>query len=232
MNIVIPMAGQGSRFEQAGYTLPKPLIDVNGKPMIQLVVDSINVDANYIFLVQKVHYERYDLENVLSTIAPNCTIVQLNGVTEGAACSVLLASDYINNNDPLIIANSDQYIVWKPTACLEMFSNFDAGILTFNASSTKWSYAKTNEQGLVIEVAEKVVISDQATVGIYYWKHGKDFVKYANQMIDKNIRVNNEFYVCPVFNEAIQDGKQVVTSLVDAMWGLGTPEDLGIFLQR
>jgi dTDP-glucose pyrophosphorylase len=232
MNIVIPMAGQGSRFEQAGYTLPKPLIDINGKPMIQLVVESINVNANYIFLVQRTHYEQYNLGLVLNTIAPNCTILQVDGITEGAACSVLLAAEYINNDTPLIIANSDQYINWNPTACLDKFSKFDAGILTFNASSTKWSYAKTNEQGLVMEVAEKVVISDQATVGIYYWKHGKDFVKYANQMIDKNIRVNNEFYVCPVFNEAIQDNKQVVTSLVDTMWGLGTPEDLEIFLQR
>ena len=232
MNIVIPMAGQGSRFEQAGYLLPKPLIDVNGKQMIQLVVESINVNANYIFLVQKEHYKKYNLETVLKTIAPNCTIVQLDGITEGAACSVLLASDYINNDEALIIANSDQYVDWKPTECLDMFSKFDAGILTFNASSTKWSYAKTNEQGLVTEVAEKMVISNQATVGIYYWKHGKEFVKYANQMIDKNIRVNNEFYVCPVFNEAIQDDKKIVTSLVDTMWGLGTPEDLEIFLQR
>jgi dTDP-glucose pyrophosphorylase len=232
MNIVIPMAGQGSRFEQAGYALPKPLIEITGKLMIQLVVESLNVEANYIFLVQKAHYEKYDLENVLTAIVPNCTIIQLNGITEGAACSVLLASDYINNNNPLIIANSDQYVVWKPAECLDTFSNYDAGILTFNASSTKWSYAKTDEQGLVIQVAEKLVISDQATVGIYYWKHGGDFVKYANQMIDKNIRVNNEFYVCPVFNEAIQDGKKIVTSLVDSMWGLGTPEDLEIFLQR
>lgn len=232
MNIVIPMAGLGTRFKNAGYNLPKPLIDINGKPMIQLVVENLNVEGNYIFLVQKEHNDLYNLDSLLTSIKPNCKIIKINGITEGAACTTLLASDYINNNLPLLIANSDQYIEWDSEIFITDFSKHDAGIVTFNNNNIKWSYAKTNNFGYVTEVAEKKVISNQATVGIYYWSKGSDYVKYANQMIEKNIRVNGEFYVCPIFNEAIQDGKTVVTKMIDNMWGLGTPEDLESFLQR
>jgi dTDP-glucose pyrophosphorylase len=108
----------------------------------------------------------------------------------------------------------------------------DAGILTFESVHPKWSFAKVNESGFVTEVAEKKPISNHATVGIYYWARGSDYVKYAEQMIAKNKRVNNEFYVCPVFNEAIEDGKKIKIFPVENMWGIGTPEDLEIFLSR
>jgi dTDP-glucose pyrophosphorylase len=108
----------------------------------------------------------------------------------------------------------------------------DAGILTFESLHPKWSYVKVDEMGYVTEVAEKNPISNIATVGIYYWKKGADFVKYAKSMIAKNIRVNNEFYVCPVFNEAISDGKKIKTFNIERMWGIGTPEDLNLFLNK
>jgi dTDP-glucose pyrophosphorylase len=232
LNVLIPMAGAGSRFAQAGYTFPKPLIEVNGKPMIQVVVENLNIEANYIFLVQKEHYEKYNLKYLLNLIAPNCTIVQVDGITEGAACTTLLAKEFINNDAPLIMANSDQYVDWNSNECLYAFKadSIDGGILTFHATHPKWSYAKLDENGFVSEVAEKKVISDQATVGIYYWNKGSDYVKYAEQMIDKNIRTNNEFYVAPVFNEAIGDGKKIRVKEVPGMWGIGTPEDLNYFL--
>jgi len=232
LNVLIPMAGAGSRFAQAGYTFPKPLIEVNGKPMIQVVVENLNIEANYIFLVQKEHYEKYNLKYLLNLIAPNCTIVQVDGITEGAACTTLLAKEFINNDAPLIMANSDQYVEWNSNECLYAFKadSIDGGILTFHATHPKWSYAKLDENGFVSEVAEKKVISDQATVGIYYWNKGSDYVKYAEQMIDKNIRTNNEFYVAPVFNEAIGDGKKIRVKQVPGMWGIGTPEDLNYFL--
>ena len=110
--------------------------------------------------------------------------------------------------------------------------NVDGGIVTFKSTHPKWSFAKIDENNFVTEVAEKRPISTLATVGIYFWKHGKDYVKYAEQMIEKNIRVNNEFYVCPVFNEAIADGKKFKTYNINKMWGLGTPEDLDIFLKN
>ena len=234
LNVLIPMAGAGSRFAQAGYTFPKPLIEVRGKPMIQVVVENLNIEANYIFIVQKEHYEKYNLKYLLNLIAPNCKIVQVDGITEGAACTTLLAKEYIDNDAPLVMANSDQFVEWNSNECMYAFKadDIDGGILTFKATHPKWSYAKLDEKGFVSEVAEKKPISDNATVGVYYWKHGSDYVKYAEQMISKNIRTNNEFYVCPVFNEAIQDGKKVRVKQIEKMWGIGTPEDLNYFLEN
>jgi len=234
MNILIPMAGAGSRFEVAGYTFPKPLIDVNGKPMIQLVVNNINITGNYIFIVQKSHRQKYNLDSFLNLIAPNCKIIEIDHVTQGAACTTLLAKELINNNEPLFIANSDQFVEWSSSVFLENMNktNADAGIVTFEAIHPKWSFAKIDENEMVTEVAEKNPISNNATVGYYYWKHGSDYVKYVEQMIDKNIRVNNEFYVCPVFNEAIKDNKKIKSHKVQKMWGLGTPEDLKYYLEN
>ena len=233
LNVLMPMAGAGSRFAQQGYTFPKPLIEVNGKPMIQLVVENLNIEAHYIFIVQQEHYEKYNLKYLLNLIAPGCDIIQVNGVTEGAACSTLLAKEYINNDAPLVMANCDQYVEWNSNECMYAFTadEIDGGILTFEATHPKWSYARVGTDGFVNEVAEKKVISNEATVGVYYWKHGSDYVKYAEQMIEKNIRVNNEFYVCPVFNEAIGAGKKIKVKRVENMWGIGTPEDLETFLK-
>lgn len=234
LNVLIPMAGAGSRFTQAGYTFPKPLIEVRGKPMIQVVVENLNIEANYIFLVQKEHYDKYNLKYLLNLIAPNCKIVQVDGITEGAACTTLLAKEYIDNDAPLVMANSDQFVEWNSNECMYAFSadSIDGGILTFKATHPKWSYAKLYEDGFVSEVAEKKVISDEATVGIYYWRHGSDYVKYAEQMIKKDIRTNGEFYTCPVFNEAIGDNKKIRVKTIDKMWGIGTPEDLNYFLDN
>lgn len=234
MNVLIPMAGAGSRFEKAGYTFPKPLIDVRGKPMIQWVVDNLNVEAKYIFIVQKNHFEKYNLKDTINNFCPNNEIVQIDGITEGAACTTLLAKQYIDKDEPLIIANSDQFVEWNNEEFIytSTTGDLDGNILTFKSTHPKWSYAKTNDLGYVTEVAEKRPISDIATVGIYYWRHGSDYVKYAEQMVRKNIRVNDEFYVCPVFNEAIADGKKIRTFNIEKMWGLGTPEDLEYFLKN
>ena len=234
MKIVVPMAGAGSRFQAAGYTFPKPLIEVQGEPMIAKVVKNINLQGQYIFLVQKTHYEKYNLQGLLTLIAPNCKIVQIDGLTEGAACTVLTAKEYINNNEPLIIANSDQYIKWNSFETISSFNHKDAdgGILSFTSVHPKHSFAKVDSNGYVTEVAEKNPISNNATVGIYHWKQGADFVRYAEQMISKNIRTNNEFYICPVYNEAIRDGKKIKISSVDEMWGMGTPEELNNFLNH
>ena len=235
LNVLIPMAGAGSRFEQAGYTFPKPLIEVNNKPMIQVVVDNLNIDANYIYVVQKSHRKKYNLDTMLNLITPGCKIVEVDNLTEGAACTALLAKDYINNNTPLFFANSDQFVEWDSNEFMYKMNetNADGGIVTFKATHPKWSFAKVNPHtGLVEEVAEKNPISDDATVGYYYWKYGSDFIKYAEQMIEKNIRVNNEFYVCPVFNQAIEDAKEIRTFNVKKMWGLGTPEDLNYYLEN
>jgi len=236
LNILIPMAGAGSRFEQAGYTFPKPLIDVSGKPMIQLVVENLSFDSPHTFIVQEKHQKEYNLNSLLPLIVPNnkVNIIAINGITEGAACTTLLAKNIIDNDNPLIIANSDQYVDWNSNEFMYKMQeqNADAGILTFESTHPKWSFVKLDDNGFVVEVAEKKPISNIATVGIYYWKKGSDYVKYAERMISKNKRHNNEFYVCPVFNEAIDDGKKIMIHHIDKMYGLGTPEDLEYFLKQ
>lgn len=234
MNIVIPMAGAGSRFQKAGYEFPKPLIDVGGKTMIQRVVDNVNINARYIFIVQKEHREKYNLDMMFKLIAPDFEVVETEGITQGAACTILLAQEYINNDDPMLLVNSDQLIEWNSNDFMYKMQEHksDGCILTFTSTHPMYSFAKVNEHNVVTEVAEKNPISDQATVGFYYWSRGSDFVKYANQMIDKNIRVNNEFYSCPVYNEAIQDGKEITAYHVNKMWPLGTPDQLLYYLEN
>ena len=234
LNVLIPMAGAGSRFEKAGYTFPKPLIDVKNKPMIQVVIENLNIKANYIYIVQKSHRKKYNLDTLLNLITPKCKIVEVDGLTEGAACTALLSKEFINNDQPLFFANSDQFVEWDSNEFMYKMNETksDGGIVTFEATHPKWSFAKTDKNGLVTEVAEKNPISNMATVGYYYWKHGSDFVKYAEQMIEKGIRVNGEFYVCPVFNEAVDDGKEIRTFNIEKMWGLGTPEDLKYYLEN
>ena len=234
LNVLIPMAGAGSRFAQAGYTFPKPLIEVNNKPMIQVVVENLNLDANYIYVVQKAHREKYNLDTLLTLLTPGCKIVEVDELTEGAACTALLAKEYIDNEEPLFFANSDQFVEWDSNEFMYKMQETDAdgGIVSFTATHPKWSFAKVDKEGIVVEVAEKKPISNIATVGYYFWKHGSDFVKYAEEMIEKDIRVNNEFYVCPVFNQAIQAGKTIRTFNTTGMWGLGTPEDLKYYLEN
>lgn len=232
--VLIPMSGAGSRFKQKGYKLPKPLIDVFDKPMIQHVVENLNIDGQFVFVVQKQHYDDYNLSQLLNLIAPGCKIVITDGITQGAACSALLAKEFINNDKHLLIANSDQFVQWD--SCQFMYSmisqELDGSILTFRANETKWSYAKENDLGYITEVKEKEVISDKATVGIYLYNKGSEFVHYAEQMISKNIRVNNEFYIAPIYNEYILDGKKLKSFDCQKMYGLGTPEDLEYFLEN
>jgi dTDP-glucose pyrophosphorylase len=169
---------------------------------------------------------------LLNAIAPNCEIVEADGLTEGAACSILLARNIIDTDDPLMIINSDQYLEWDPKRFLytSMSDDIDGCISTFTNTHPKFSYAKVSGDGYVCEVAEKIPISDMATTGVYFWKKGSDFVKYADKMIAKNVRVNGEFYTCPVFNEAIEDGKKIKTCHCERFWCLGTPEDLQYYL--
>ena len=235
VTVVIPMAGRGSRFEAQGYAFPKPLIDVNNRPMIQVVVDNLRLaNARFVFIVQRKHLETYCLNRLLNLIAPQCQIVVAEEVTQGAACTLLLAEKHIDNDSPLLIANSDQYLEWDPNSFMYSLSHpdIDAGISVFNSTHPKWSFAKLGPDGFVSEVAEKKPISNIATTGIYYWKHGRDFIHYAKQMISKNIRVKGEFYVCPIFNEAIGDGKKIKVVYCTKMWGLGTPEDLTAYLSK
>ncbi len=234
MKILIPMAGEGSRFAKEGYTFPKPLIDVNGRPMIQAVVENLDFDCEYIFLIRKSHIESYSgiLDTLDRITNGRYKYVVVDELTEGAACTALLAKELINDDEDLLIANSDQIIQYSPEnfKALKEMTTVDAIVFTFNAVHPKWSFVKTNSRGYITEVAEKRPISNIATCGIYWYRKGSDFVKYAEQMIEKNVRVNNEFYIAPIYNELIGDGKTLIPFYVHKMWGVGTPEDLNRFL--
>ena len=236
LNIVIPMAGHGSRFSKAGYKDPKPLIAIFGKPMIELVIDNLKprCDHRFIFICQAEHLHDYPLQNLLETKAPGCKIIEVSKVTEGSACTVLLAKEYINNVDQLMIANCDQYIEVDINEYLNSLTlDTDGLIMTMKENSNKWSYIELNSQNEITRVVEKEAVSDEATVGIYNYQYGADFIHAAEDMIAKNLRVNNEFYVAPAYNEMIQSKKNItyfnIGILGKGIHGLGTPEDLENF---
>ena len=235
LTVVVPMAGIGSRFSKAGFTLPKPLIDVDGRTMIRAVVDSLNVQAKYIFIVLKEHVQNFNIDKIVREIVPTCEVVVVEEVTEGAVATILTAKQFINNDNPILIVNSDNIILWDPVDFFTEVENtyLDGSIVYFEDDNPKWSFI-TIQDNLITKVAEKQVISNFATSGIYYWKKGSDFVKYAEDMINNNIRVNNEFYVAPVYNLAIGDGKKIGPYQIDKeeMWGVGTPEDLNFYIEN
>ncbi|ELU7403454.1 Bifunctional protein GlmU [Campylobacter jejuni] len=235
MNIVIPMAGLGSRFAKAGFDKPKPFIDVLGKPMIVRVLENLKYKgARYILIARKEHLikEKKLVDEIKNNF--NVEFIAINKLTEGTACTVLYARKYINNNTPLMIANSDQIVDINIGDFInDSFKRgLDGSILTFidKEENPKWSFAKLNND-LVVEVKEKETISEFATVGIYFFNEGKIFVESAIDMIIENDRVNNEFYTCPVYNYAIKNGVKIGIYNIDfsKMHGIGTPEDLEIF---
>ncbi len=232
INIVIPLAGAGTPFQQAGYAFPKPLIDINGKSMIEIVAENLRPTTahRFVFICRKDHYSKYSLEEIFErSVGKNFKEIQLTEPTQGAACSVLTAVDYINNDDELIIANSDQVV----DVAIDNFIAYareqkvDGAIMTFRSSHPKWSFARLSADDSIIEVAEKKVISDKATVGVYYFRTGKSFVDAAVNMIEKDIRYNNDFYVSLVFNELILTGGKIKSWEIDPsqMHSMATPED-------
>jgi dTDP-glucose pyrophosphorylase len=240
INIVIPMAGAGIRFIKAGFKNPKPFINVLNKFMIFHVIDNINIPgAKYIFLCQKDHLKNFGSDFVdqirKRTFIKDFEIIGIEGLTDGAACTVLKAKEFIDNRDELLIVNSDQLVgssdIINSVLMFEK-NKLDGGILCFFNKSIKWSYVNINDDRLITRVAEKQVISEHATVGIYYFKHGADFVSCAENMVSKNDRINGEFYVAPVYNYMILENKKLGPYFINEMQGLGTPEDLEVFLRK
>lgn len=238
LQIIVPMAGAGSRFAVAGYKDPKPLIPVHGTPMIKVVIDNLTPqrDHKFIFICQAAHVTAYGLREKLGQWAPGCEIVELNGLTEGAACTVHAAKHLINNDYPVMIANSDQYVDMDINDYLAAMDAADADglIMTMKASDPKWSYVGFNSAGTINRVVEKEVISDEATVGIYNFRSGRQLIEAIEQMFAKDLRVNGEFYVAPAYNEITDKGAVVVHYTVGSegqgMYGLGIPADLDYFL--
>jgi dTDP-glucose pyrophosphorylase len=240
LNIVIPMAGAGSRFVTAGYVDPKPLIRIHGVPMIRLIIENLRPREahRFIFICQQAHVQAHDLTAKLERWAPGCAVILLQGLTEGAACTVLCAKSLIDNDDELMIANSDQYVDVDINAYLGAMRGrkLDGQIMTMTASDPKWSYVKLSDDDdhYVTTVVEKVVISSEATTGIYNFRCGRDFVRAAESMIHEGLRANGEFYVAPTYNQLIRVGYKTgyfnIGSEGHGMYGLGTPADLHKFV--
>lgn len=239
INIVIPMAGAGSRFINAGYKDPKPLISILGHSMIEWVVKNLtpSLEHRYIFICQKEHIHKYNLMQILRELSPSSLVLSIESLTSGAACTTLAAKEYINNNTPLLIANCDQFINVDINDYLKALfeDGIDGAIMTMKASDPKWSYVSFDKDGYINFVVEKEVISNDATVGIYGFRRGSDFVLAAEEMISLNIRVNNEFYVAPTYNQLIKRNAKItpynIGDVENSIFGLGTPEDLKLFLR-
>ncbi len=236
VNVVMPIAGLGSRFTKVGINVPKPIINILGKPMAKWSADSIPFakPENFIFILRKEHVEQFGLDEKMKSLFPGCKVIEIDYVTEGAACTVLLAKEFINNDEPLIVTDCDHFFVNQKYNSL--VANPPEGmkglIPVFEAEGEKWSFAKFNEDNVVSQVAEKQRISPHANIGAYYFRHGKDFVWGAEQMISSNGRVNNEFYVAPVYQELLNRGDKIMAMVSEEVWGLGTPEDVEKFTEK
>jgi NDP-sugar pyrophosphorylase family protein len=233
MNIVIPMAGIGSRFADAGYSIPKPLIDINGEPMIVKAIKSLNLPGKYHFVVRKDAYTS-KLKSVVHSILPNAEFVEIDYVTAGPASSVLLFKDKIDNNEELVVANCDQVMWWNSDLFLHNARYNSGTIVTYFSETPKNSYAKLDRSGYVVEVKEKKVISNISLNGIHYWKQGRDFVSSAEEMIRlKDTAPNGEYYVGPTYNYLINRGVSVGVYHIpnEQHHAVGTPEDLAKFVE-
>lgn len=238
LTIVIPMAGRGSRFADAGYALPKPLLPVHGVPMIELVARNLSPSepARFVFVCRREHLSGYGFEAGLRRAAPGCEIVAIDTVTEGAVCTVLLAEPAIDVDDVLVIANSDQWVDHAMDEHLKLLraSRLDGLIMTMTADDPKWSFVELDAARRVTNVVEKEVVSDEATVGIYTFARGGDFLRAAKAMIAARKRVAGEFYVAPAYNELIAEGAAIGIDNIGAvgagMYGLGIPADYEGFL--
>ena len=239
INIVIPMAGNGVRFKDSDHEEPKPLIEViDGKPMIQLVVECLTpeTDHQFIFICRREHDEHYQLDQLFERITCRYQKVIVDEVTEGPACSVLMAKDWFNNDIPMMTACADDYVNTDINQFLKFSetNNAEGTVMTYRNQTPEGSSARIDENGLITEVAEKKVISNITTVGIYYFSKGKYFVEATEQMIRKDARANGEFYVSPVYNEMIALGYTVKPYPIKArdMHTMGTPEGLEIFQRK
>lgn len=234
LKIVVPMAGEGKRFAEYGHTFPKPLVEIGGRSMIEIVVGNLTPreQHQFIFICRREHVQRYALADVLRLIAPGCKIAVMHDSTAGALCSVLLAMEHLNDDSELLIANSDQFVEEDIERFLATAraGNADGCIMTFPSTHPKWSFVKVVD-GEVLTVAEKRPISPLATVGLYYFRRSADFLAGAEAMILKNASRDGEFFVSPVYNELILKGMRITTHPIsrEQMHSLGTPEDVEAF---
>jgi NDP-sugar pyrophosphorylase family protein len=236
MKVVMPIAGLGSRFSKIGITTPKPLILVKNKRMIEWALKSIPFakSEDYIFIIRKEQVEQFQLDKELKyLLGNNIKIIVIDEVTDGAARTVLKVKELINNDEPLIITDCDHFFINTEYTEKIKDTNITGIIPVFKTNrDPKWSFTKFNEDGKVSDVKEKVPISDYANIGAYFFRHGKDFVWAAEKMIEKNLKVNGEFYVAPVYRQLLERGDNIHATICDTVFGLGTPNDVYLFEEK
>lgn len=240
---LIPMAGLGKRFFEVGYRLPKFMIEAKGKPMLEWALDSLPLDIakKIIFICLKEHEEKFSvvkfIDNIKKRKFPNLKeeIILLKEVTRGQAETVLAAKKYINNDSHIVIYNVDSYFVssrLKSKLLTAKVQRIDGILGAFNDTNPKWSYIELDSNGFVKRTAEKEAISDIASTGLYTFTRGRDFVRAATYMIKNDMKVKNEFYVAPIYNILINEGKKFIVDFAEKFWSLGTPEDLEYFIKN
>ena len=230
MKIIIPFAGKGSRFSDRGFKTPKPLINVGDIPMLQCAIESLNISGDFIFIAQKSFNEDNKLNELLNKICKDPKIIYIDYITEGCVATCLLAKKYIDPNDELIITNCDQMMEWDSEKFLKSIrsDNIDGGVVTYDSTSPKNSFAAVGEDGFVTKMVEKEVISNDALVGIHYWKRGGDFIDSAEKLVERNIRMKNEFYMSLTYNILIEEGRKIIChklSETEKYHSLGNPTD-------
>lgn len=233
INMVFPMAGRGERFSRRGYYVPKPMIDVLGKPILQHALKSYNLDARYIFVLLREHME-IGLGALCMHLRPDATIITIDEVTAGPVCTVLKVRGEIDSDAELLVADCDSVLVWPDRWVLEWFRRRGAtgGVTIRVTQNPACSFAKIDDEGWVIETREKDPFTIFSTTGPYWWRHGRDFVKAAEWMISKDQRTHGEFYVSPLYNHHIAMGGRVLSFPLPEFWSLGTPEDVDYFISR
>lgn len=227
INILIPCAGKGQRFIDAGYKQTKPLIDVNGKPMIERVIENLTPSKEYGYKIIVMPQADMDYE-----FNPKIDVIKVHGITKGSVCTVLQAREYIDTDDPLIIASCDQLLDWDIDDFINKSRGLDGNLVTYKSNLNHHSYCKV-ERGKVTQTAEKMVISENANVGIYYFGTGRDFVTAAEKMIQAGDTFNDEYYLAPVYNYMIKDGFkniEIYEIKEKECHILGTPVDLRRYL--
>jgi dTDP-glucose pyrophosphorylase len=235
-NIVIPMAGLGSRFKIEGYDDIKPMIKIGGKTMIEKAITSLGIDGQFIFIINTKNNQTHDLKTELNRLVNDAIIIEIDYLTDGPASTALLASEFINNETPLLIANCDQIMEWDEKDFMLVLKETDKDglVVTYDVLTEKNSYVMIDENGDALKFAEKQIISNHSLNGIHFWKKGSNFVWSANKMIEKNIRVNNEFYISQTYNELIEIGKKIGIYQIEVNkhWAVGTPTDLKLYIEH
>jgi dTDP-glucose pyrophosphorylase len=237
INILIPLAGNNKFEHDSEYIYPKPLLEIRGKTILEHVIDNfaeIEKEKHYIFVLTSQDCKQYNLDSTIRLLVKNCEIIKLDNITEGTLCTALMAIDCINNSTPLIISNADQIFQESLADLIVHFENYDAGVPVFESVHPRWSYVRVNKNNEIIQTAEKKPISKNAIAGLFYFKHGKEFIESAMDVIKKDTRREDKFYISSTLNEMVLKNKKILAHKIDKnkYYSFYTPQKIKDFDRR